>query len=579
MSNTRHAGPSRALSQERYMSSPEYSELRGISGNAVTAKAALMAHPDKRSLLFFLQAVSLRPGGLKKFCRDFLATFPERIGSPTMHREGIKPGGKYGQATARKIASEIGRKTKAQWQDEQERQALFDKISGEEFLLRDPDEPPYVRPKVESKKLPPQPVDEFIELCRDALAGLEGFIIELCINPKLQFSAPGESAKSLEGERRALEDNFPEVHRSDMGLANESNYQSAEHPCFKIIVGALFEYKDSYEQAARCDYVMTEVGRMTFETLDVALETGKMTVVQGNSGIGKTTATEAWCNMHLGEARLISLSGITHKTGFFRALARVLGIGGSYARSSTEMQTRIEDMLQRSRLVLVIDEAHHLFSAAERVYSRPELVDWINTALYNHGVPASLICTPQFAVRMARVEKQTTWNSDQLRRRVKRFCELTAAPRSEDLTDVAKKLLPDADADTVKYVVGYALTHKLHMPAIVDAVDEARLLVKREGRDKITFADVDRAIGEYCSKSSEAMTRSFSADIIGKRPGSKRRRGAAAPDPEPHLNREGLPLHAPARPGRTTNLTGLAPVATPTAKRQVNVMDADAVEV
>ncbi len=74
------------------MSSPEYAELRGISGVAVTAKAALMDTPAKRSLLYFLQAMSLQPGkpgepgGLQKFCADFLEMFPDRIGTPTMHK-------------------------------------------------------------------------------------------------------------------------------------------------------------------------------------------------------------------------------------------------------------------------------------------------------------------------------------------------------------------------------------------------------------------------------------------------------------------------------------------------------------
>ncbi len=107
MSNTRNAAVSAPLSQEKYMSSPEYVALRGISGNAATEKARVMNHPAKRSLILFLQALSLRPGGLQKVCQDFVAMFPDRIGTPAMHAAGIKPGKTYDQKTANKIWWEI----------------------------------------------------------------------------------------------------------------------------------------------------------------------------------------------------------------------------------------------------------------------------------------------------------------------------------------------------------------------------------------------------------------------------------------------------------------------------------------
>src|SRR5713101_6079857 len=64
MSSTRHAPQGSAVSYERYMSSPEYAELRGIPGTAVAAKAQLYADIRKRSLLFFLQALSIKRGRL-----------------------------------------------------------------------------------------------------------------------------------------------------------------------------------------------------------------------------------------------------------------------------------------------------------------------------------------------------------------------------------------------------------------------------------------------------------------------------------------------------------------------------------
>jgi DNA transposition AAA+ family ATPase len=498
MSSTRHAEDEAPLSQERYMSSPEYRELRGISGNAVAAKAALLGHPAKRSLLFFLQALSLQPGGLQKFTREFLAMFADRIGTPTMHRVGMKPGQKYDWQTARAVENEL-----CEGSDEL-LAARLDKLDG-----------PKARPiNDEPRSKKSRPVEELLDKCHGQLAKLPGFIIELCINPRLRFAVPGETEAAMERERITLEEQFEGtgIYRTWA----ESYYNSTSLGWFKDVIGALFEYKRRYEAEGRKNFVTTEVAALVFETLDVCLATGKMVVIQGESRIGKTTAAEAWCQQHLGEARFVSLNGIRNYTGVFRAIAKALGLASSYAHTTTKVQARIEDMLQRSRLVLVLDEAHFLLSAAERTRTAPELIDWVNTALCNHHVPCALVCTPQLTLRMARHEHQAGWNADQWRGRVKRFCQLPAVPKAQDLRAVARKVLPGVDKDTIDYVVGYALSSKLHMPAVVDVADEARLLVQREDRTEITFEDVERGIRDYCAPSVAAMIQTFRAANDGK---------------------------------------------------------------
>jgi len=98
---------------------------------------------------------------------------------------------------------------------------------------------------------------------------------------------------------------------------------------------ALRELQDRYEAKAKSDFVLTTIGKEVFETLDHALAIGKMVVIEGESGSGKTTAVEAWCAQHQGQARFVSLSGITHKTGFFRQLATAIGLAASKRRGAT----------------------------------------------------------------------------------------------------------------------------------------------------------------------------------------------------------------------------------------------------
>ena len=164
-----------------------------------------------------------------------------------------------------------------------------------------------------------------------------------------------------------------------------------------------------------------------------------MVVVEGESGTGKTTAAEAWCASHQGQSRFVSLSGITHKTGFFQKLATAIGLAASN-RKAVDMQIKVEDFFRKTRLMLVIDEAHYLFPQYLDRSLSPELVNWVNTALVNQRVPVALICTDQFAKLKSRTEKRTGWTSEQFEHRVKRYTKLPSGTDQRRLGRRCEKL-------------------------------------------------------------------------------------------------------------------------------------------
>jgi hypothetical protein len=315
---------------------------------------------------------------------------------------------------------------------------------------------------------------------------LTDFLVELCINPKV-------------------------------GSSNETASD------FDRAINALRDFQNAYEAKVQSDFVLTTIGREIFETLDHALAIGKMVVIEGESGIGKTTAVEAWCTAHQGRARFISLSGITHKTGLFRKLAGAIGLAAAKAKAM-DMQVRVEEFFRKTGLMLIIDEAHYLWPQYQRSYSSPELIDWVNTALVNHNVPVALICTDQFAKLKTRVETQTGWTSEQLEHRVKRYKKLSKTPTKEDLEAVAAKLLamrwnsrdqrwtasgPAAHPDVINIVVGYALTCKMRLPAIANTVEEARYQARKHGRSNVLATDVRTALLDYQIPSDEALQQAF----------------------------------------------------------------------
>jgi len=194
---------------------------------------------------------------------------------------------------------------------------------------------------------------------------------------------------------------------------------------------------------------------------------------------------------------------------------------------------KVEEFFHKTRLMLVIDEAHYLFPRLQQRDSSPVLVDWVNTALVNHNVPVALICTDQFAKLKARVERQTGWTSEQFEHRVKRYKRLPSTPTKEDLEAVAAKLLarkwnageerwkvvgPAPNRDFIKMIVGYALTCKMRLPAVAATVEEARFQARKNGRSHVVATDIRTALFDYQIPSDEALQSAFQSDQPSVRP-------------------------------------------------------------
>ncbi len=397
----------------------------------MAAKAQLYLSGRKRNLLFFLQAMSLRDGGMRQLARDLFKEFPERIGSITMHAGKTKS---YAYAAAVTIAGELGIDHCDIWSCGDEKAEHEHENILRAFSSRDePDKP--LRFSAEYKRALRGKVDAelFRANCRSREEQLSRFLVDVCINPRLpiKFWSDEDWLAELEAERAS----------EKVADFETLKPRAASVPYFKDIIDALVEFQERYTKMVTADFVMTSVAKVIFGTLDHALRgRRKMTIIEGLAGAGKTAAVEVWCAAHQGQVRYVTLSAITHKTGFFQRLATAIGLAACN-RKTTETQVRVEDFFKRTGLMLVIDEAHYLFPQHQRSSSNPELVDWVNTALVNQGVPVVLVCTDQFVKLKSRIEKQTGWTSEQLEHRVKRYVKLPQIATREDLQAVVTKLL------------------------------------------------------------------------------------------------------------------------------------------
>jgi hypothetical protein len=426
MRKTPYIPPDEAPSAKRYMESAEFIELRGISADIVARKAALIEHRCKRQLLWFLQAMSVRPGGLNAIAVELMDKLPTKI-------KGM--------------------------------------IS---YYMRDGDDV----------------ADELL--------------VAVCVNPRLWLPVPALDLKGHEVRYRQ------EVRRQHPTL-NDYEFDNISSGCLEGVMSALLELYQRHRERVRSEFVMTEVAEKVFATLDTALESpGRIAMLEGREGVGKSESARAWCEQNLGEARFVSLSGITNRTAFFGALARALGIATrSYA--AAQLQSRIEQLLQETKLMLVIDEAHHLFGASDRFRTQPELINWVYASCANFGVPLALITTAMFGRKMRQAEQQVVWNAGQFERRVRPYVKLPDVPRMQDLKAVAHKLLPKASATTIEIAVGYAGSTRFPYTNLVDAVKDSRRIAERAGRAEPSHADMKSAVLDVRGPSDKAAAEAFAA--------------------------------------------------------------------
>jgi energy-coupling factor transporter ATP-binding protein EcfA2 len=457
----------------RYIASAELADLRGVSAVPVAYRAAALIDRAKRDFIWWLQGESLMEGGFRRLARELLGMFPERIGTKAMHQAEVQPGKMYpaGLRPLKMADRHLHRLEKNE----------LEKFSGDELIAQCRSLALTYQARHSESEASLTPIREL---------SIEQFLVDLCINPKVKFALCQNDSESNPSE---LETEF--TVESDPRLTIH-DFVAAELFYFQDIIGALEEYRNRKLAALREKFFVTEIGRQIWCTLDFAINTRNMVLVYGREGRGKTEAVKAWAQLHSGRARLVSLKGIATKTAAFREIALALGITASYNLTGSQLQSKIEDVLKLSGLMLVIDEAHFLFNQSQSTKARPELIDWLDTAMANRHLPVALCSTPQFMDCMARAAYQVHWNYNQFRRRCKRWVSLPEENTEADIMGVAGSVFAGANAAVIKKVASYVFTSGRDLSALGDVATELRAALGHSDLSKATFKLVDQVIRE-----------------------------------------------------------------------------------
>jgi hypothetical protein len=180
---------------------------------------------------------------------------------------------------------------------------------------------------------------------------------------------------------------------------------------------------------------------------------------------------------------------------------------------TAQMRVRIEETLRSQRLLLCIDEADWIWSQAVRMRAAPERVNWLMTALVNHGIPVALIGSRNFSRLLRNTEKHCpVWGSEQFHGRIRLRKELSDGLSQADLFAIARLLLPDADEPTLMLLVGYALESKGRVAALETAASRARFFAEQQNRG-VSFEDVRAAMREAGYKFDSGESRPAAAQV------------------------------------------------------------------
>lgn len=444
MPTRRQDSNSREFRQDAFASSAEYE--RGVLGNLVAARCAKLMNRETVEMLWWLQQISWREGGLELFAADFLACHRELIGTRSMHEFGVRPGQTYTADQVRAVRSEL----KSHAGRAAERFPLKgETVAADLQRLGSHEGPGFAE------------LEQEIE--REAMGRPNGYPVEALLK-----ACTMEACAFADVLKQFLLDPRTEPEK---GLWNMPSVWAALKDC---------RSKEA-EQAGR-QLVETDVVRQVYEELDYCLEARTFVLIEGREGIGKSESAAAWCARHPGRAIYVRLEMGSDETTLYRAIARRIGTACSYQRKAVEMRARIQDALQGGNLMLVLDEAHFLWPQSERVQgSMPKRMDWLRTALVDFGVPVALVSTPQYFKKACDRFRRGGWNSLQIQRRLARTTVLPEpnAIAVDDVLAIARSYFPEVDGGDLKRVAALAVGSVGFLTSIRHLRDRCKFLTGR----------------------------------------------------------------------------------------------------
>ncbi len=418
----------------------------------------LKAQPRLFELLWFLQAMSMRPGGLAKFVEEFLAEFSLRIGTATMHSA---PKGKtaYSKRQRDGIISEIPNNT---WWHLLEKQPwvgdnFWNEVEYKDFLetVREDGE----RERQRKEFLATINFDCFHKLCQDeASDSLAGYLARVC---------------------------------------NEAETPLQDPWYFPGLMDALLEMLDSHAARTSASLAMTEVSLKIFDAMDYAWQEKALVHIEGDSRFGKTQSVKTWCAAWPGKARYFAVPCSNSDADLIKAIATALGMEFSFKTPCRQLKARVEYVINFSGLMFVADEAHWLLPTRFSANTPPMRLNWLRTEIVDRNCAVVTVSTPQdYKKCVEKFTRATGHNITQFLGRTMLNVPLPNELEQDDLLAVARIHFPQLEDDFLQVIVGTAMRSESYLMAVEAIAKRVRFIARRDNHPSVTLADLKLAISE-----------------------------------------------------------------------------------
>jgi hypothetical protein len=221
----------------------------------------------------------------------------------------------------------------------------------------------------------------------------------------------------------------------------------------------------------------------------------------------------------------------------YKAVAEALGVADGNGYKAVQIKERIEEVAQRSKIMLVFDEAQNLWTRNMRPKCAPDRVLWINS-LINLGVPIAFVALPEFLTWMSICADKTGWSSKQLEQRITIHRRLPDSLSKEDFDVLVRHIAPTLSSATVKFIVGCALEQD-GAAFVKKVISAAAYRAAKAGRKAPGFDDIQTAVRDDIMPSTTTLRDALAANQHHGRRGPR-------PTPAPAAKPAPSPRPAPA---------------------------------
>jgi hypothetical protein len=497
MSSTRRAKDDSVYHQSRYASSPEFE--RGLSAKMVAKRVSVLREKPDRELIWFLHYLSHLEDGLAAVAAQLIEKYSDRFGTSTMLQSGKSGSGKFSADEVLKIRVEIPKELGRQFPLKGEKRTEIIKSFGSDFerqAERNRREAEAVRWIREQEAIlegnaPPRAECHHKEDSDDE---------KIASTHPVTYTVESFSKLCLEAAARKDSANMTVLERALFDLClNPAVKLDAGCPWYFVgMADALRQMCERWTAAKVASTVVTSLGKRMYGALDYTRHSRRLSLSIGAARTGKTFSARAWCQQRPGQARFVEVPPGNDDSGFYRALARGIGLGNFSQYNSVDLRERVESVLLAGDLVLVLDESQRLWPQRNFREGFPMRIEWV-MAMVNASVPIALVSSPEFFTKLTIAKKnadKSGWNPAQFVGRIGRYNPLPTKIAESDLVTVARAVLPEASENALKALALYAKKSARYLAAIESIAADARYRAEQEGRQSPSSRDIRNAMEE-----------------------------------------------------------------------------------